>query len=67
MYLKKGEIEKSLGLHLQCLSSVEEKVNKQFKALVNNNLAWIYLLKQDYEKADEHSEISFSIEFIPIR
>lgn len=62
MYLKKGEIDSALVLYLQCISSIEEKENKKYEALINNNLAWIYLLKQDYDKADEHSKISFAID-----
>lgn len=61
IYLKKGKFDSSLEMHINCLESLSDEKNNKFKALVNNNLAWIYLLKQDYSKADLHSKISFSI------
>jgi tetratricopeptide (TPR) repeat protein len=61
MYLKKGEFDNSLKMHLNCLESLSDEKNKIFKALVNNNLAWIYLITKDYTKADFHSKTSFSI------
>jgi tetratricopeptide (TPR) repeat protein len=60
MYLKKGEFDNSLKMHLNCLESLSHEKNKNFKALVHNNIAWIYLLKKDYTNADFHSNISFS-------
>jgi tetratricopeptide (TPR) repeat protein len=61
MHLKKGEFDDSLKIHLKCLELLSDEKNKKFKALLNNNLAWIYLLKQDFTKADLHSKTSFSI------
>lgn len=61
MYLKIGEYTKSQDLLQKIEISLDEKKNQPYKALVYNNLAWIYLIFGDIDKADIYSQMSFSI------
>lgn len=60
MYLKKGEYSKALAILLETTDSLDDKDNKRYKALVNNNIAWLYLLLDDLDKADFYSEKAYS-------
>ncbi len=61
MYLKKGEYSKALDILLESVDTLNDKQNKKYQALVNNNIAWIYLIISDIEKADIHSEMAYKL------
>lgn len=61
IYLRKGEYQKSLEILTSIEDILHQKQNKPFTALVNNNLAWIYLLLRDVEKADKHSKVAIDL------
>ena len=61
MYLKKGEYSKALDILLETVDSIDNKQNKKYKALVYNNIAWIYLITGEIEKADSYSEKAFNL------
>lgn len=60
MFLKKGEFEKSFVLLKDCLTLLELDKKSIYKAFVNNNIAWVYLIKKDYKNAVKHSKIAHS-------
>ncbi|MEN8156442.1 MAG: hypothetical protein ABFS10_05800 [Bacteroidota bacterium] len=55
MYMKKGDFLKSLELLTAIEGSLEEKQNRGYRALFNNNMAWICLLQSHMDRADEYS------------
>jgi len=61
MFLKKGEIEKSFDLLQDCLKLLEEDKKNSYKAFVNNNIAWVCLIRKDYKNAVKHSKIAITI------
>jgi len=56
MYIKKGNYDKALSLLKDNENLLNIKKNKNYRALYYNNLAWIYLIKQEIENADEYSK-----------
>lgn len=62
VYLKKGMFNESLQLlgNIEKLLKTDKKV-QNYKALVYNNLAWLYLIQQNIEQADKYSKAAFEI------
>lgn len=62
MYLKTGKFDESFLLLTQLREELVDKKNKPYRALVNNNIAWLYLLKGNIEEADFCSKTAFAID-----
>ncbi len=61
MYMKKGEYLRSLEYLNSVIELLNDKKNKAYKALVHNNLAWLYMILKDYDKADSFSKIAIDL------
>ena len=61
MYMKKGEYLRSLDYLNSVIELLNDNKSKGYKALVHNNLAWLYLILKDYEKADSFSKIAIDL------
>lgn len=57
-HLKLGNIDTALDLLLKFKCYMDEKNQKQLEAYLHNNLAWIYLLLDEMDKAEEHARIA---------
>jgi len=62
MYLKKGEFDKSYLLLRELKEELHDKKYKPYRALVNNNIAWVYLLKGKITEADLCSKTAIAID-----
>lgn len=61
MYLKKGDYLKSLDTLNSITELLDDKKNKGYKALVDNNKAWLYLIIIDIDNADRCSKIAIDL------
>jgi tetratricopeptide (TPR) repeat protein len=56
--MKTGRYEEALNYHRKLEVNIDSKSLKAYKPLLFNNLAWIFLLLSDLEKADNYSELA---------
>lgn len=61
-YLKLGEFEKSAEVMERILPLPEDKKFLNYKALGANALAWVYLVLNRIEEADEYSEMAYKLD-----
>lgn len=59
-YIHVGEMQKSYELHMECYEKLEQPIYKSYQVILNNNIAWLYLIRGEYEKANKHSEVAYS-------
>ncbi|MEO1031483.1 MAG: site-2 protease family protein [Bacteroidota bacterium] len=61
MYLKKGEINEALRWMEPCLDVADKEKNRMMYAHINNGLAWLKLVANDYKDIDILSKTAYSI------
>jgi tetratricopeptide (TPR) repeat protein len=62
VYLKLGELERSIELMEGAKSLTDEKKYNHLKPNIYNGLAWNYLLINELEKADMYSELAYKLD-----
>ena len=61
MYLKKGEYLRSLDILNSLTELPDDRKNRGYKALVNNNKAWLYIILNDLDNAERSSKTALDL------
>lgn len=61
IHLRNGEIDNAFTLLEPLLKKVESKELRNYKGYVYNNLAWIYLLKNDIDQAYHYADLTIKV------